>query len=44
MVTRFHGVDRHRRVSTVSVLNRESVEEKFVSLIFYTLKNDVFIL
>ena len=34
MVTRFHGIDRHRRVSTVSVLNREGVEEKFVSLIY----------
>ncbi len=29
MVKRFHGIDRHRRSSTVSVLNREGVEEKF---------------
>ena len=33
MVKRFHGIDRHRRSSTVSVLNREGVEEKFISLI-----------
>ncbi|GAH75220.1 unnamed protein product, partial [marine sediment metagenome] len=33
MVERFHGIDRHRRSSTVSVLNREGVEEKFFSLI-----------
>jgi len=33
-MTRFHGIDRHRRSSTVSVLNREGVEEKFVSLIY----------
>jgi len=34
MVERFHGIDRHRRASTVSVLNREGVEEKFVSQIY----------
>ena len=34
MVERFHGIDRHRRSSTVSVLNREGVEEKFVSVIY----------
>jgi len=32
MVERFHGIDRHRRSATVSVLNREGVEEKFFSL------------
>jgi hypothetical protein len=30
---RFHGIDRYRRSSTVSVLNREGVEEKFISSI-----------
>jgi len=34
MVERFHGIDRHRRASTVSVLNRKGVEEKFVSQIY----------
>ncbi len=33
MIRRFHGIDRHRRSSTVSVLNREGVEEKFISVI-----------
>ena len=33
MIRRFHGIDRHRRSSTVSVLNREGVEEKFISSI-----------
>ena len=33
MVKRFHGIDRHRRSSTVSVLNREGVEEKFIGSI-----------
>ncbi len=33
MIRRFHGIDRHRRSSTVSVLNREGVEEKLISSI-----------
>ena len=33
MMIRFHGIDRHRRSSTVSVLNWEGVEEKFISSI-----------
>jgi len=33
MMRRFHGIDRHRRSSTFSVLNREGVEEKFISSI-----------
>ena len=33
MMRRFHGIDRHRGSSTVSVLNREGVEEKSISSI-----------
>ncbi len=33
MVERFHGIDRHRRASTVSVLNREGVEERLIGSI-----------
>ena len=35
MIRRFHGIDRHRRSSAVSVLNRKGVEEKFISSIRY---------
>jgi len=34
MVERFHVIGRHRRASTVSVLNREGVEAKLVSLTY----------
>ena len=30
MVTRFHGVDRHKKYSTVSVLDREGRETQFL--------------
>ena len=33
MVERFHGIDRHRRSATVSVLNREGVEENLIGSI-----------
>jgi len=33
MIERFHGIDRHRRASTVSVLNREGIEEKLIGTI-----------
>jgi hypothetical protein len=31
MVQRFHGIDRHKRSSTISVLNREGVEAAFIA-------------
>jgi len=31
MVQRFHGIDRHKRSSTISVLNREGVEVAFIA-------------
>ena len=31
MVQRFHGIDRHKRSSTISVLNRDGVEVTFVA-------------
>jgi hypothetical protein len=31
MVQRFYGIDRHKRSSTISVLNREGVEVAFVA-------------
>lgn len=32
MIERFHGIDRHKRFSTISVLNREGKEIQFVSI------------
>jgi hypothetical protein len=31
MIQRFHGIDRHKRFSTISVLNREGQEIQFLS-------------
>ncbi len=31
MIQRFHGLDRHKKHSTISVLNREGQEVEFVS-------------
>jgi transposase len=30
MITRIHGIDRHKHYSTISVLNKEGVEEKLI--------------
>ncbi len=30
MITRFHGIDRHKKYSTVSVLDREGPEIRFL--------------
>ncbi len=30
MITRFHGIDRHKKYSTVSVLDREGREIRFL--------------
>ena len=32
MIKRFHGIDRHKMSSTVSILNREGIEEKLVTI------------
>jgi transposase len=32
MIKRFHGIDRHKMSSTVSILNQEGVEEKLVTI------------
>ena len=32
MIERFHGIDRHKISSTVSILNREGIEEKLVTI------------
>ena len=29
MITRFHGMDRHKKYSTISVLNRQGEEVEF---------------
>jgi hypothetical protein len=31
MIQRFHGMDRHKKCSTISVLNREGEEVRFLS-------------
>jgi hypothetical protein len=31
MIKRFHGIDRHKISSTISILNREGIEEKLVT-------------
>ena len=32
MIKRFHGIDRHKLSSTVSILNRKGIEEKLVTI------------
>jgi transposase len=34
MIRRFHGIDRHKRFSTISVLNRDGEEVSFFSICF----------
>jgi len=33
MIKRFHGIDRHKSLSKVSILNREGIEEKLLTVI-----------
>ena len=32
MIKRFHGIDRHKMSSTVSILDRKGIEEKLVTI------------